>query len=370
MSPVQTLHDFTLSLLRDPQVLSQFQADPRGMLSNAGLGDVTAADVHDVVPLVMDHLPAPVAEQFDRIAGAHHQLASMSMVGGSAGAIDQLHQITQQLSLTNAAGFDSPLPRPLPMVDHAVNTVTDSSGLTPTVDNGAIGLNNAVDNLSASLNASFGNMPVVGDMVRSGTADLTNAVGGVSYHAVHGTLVSAAADAVTNHLLDSALSNTVSDTLNHDAPALGAMFDNARHSLAGQIHNVDNALGTTPVKAGPNAIADHSSVSHVVGQTGAVGGVVHTLAAHQVPVAQGLPNATSAVSHLTDTLNGSHGLPTAGIAHGVTGQVDHSLNAADSVHHLADQAQHGIGGDHAGIGSAHDSHVAHVPALHDFHLGL
>lgn len=381
MSPVQTLHDFTLSLLRDPQVLSQFQADPRGMLSNAGLGDVTAADVHDVVPLVMDHLPAPVAEQFDRIAGADHKFAAMSMVNGHDSAIDQLHQITQHFSAVKAAdpaagvlgggadGFAASLPRPLSVVDHAVNTVTDSSGLTPVVHNGAMGLNHAVDNLAASLNNSFGSMPVVGDVVRSTTADVTNAVGGVTYHAEHGTLVSAAADAVTNHLLDSALSNTASDILNQDAPALGSTFDTVRHDLAGQIQHVDNALGTTPVHAGANAIADHS-VDHVVGQAGAVGAVAHTLTAHQVPVAQGLPNATSVVSRLTDTVHGSHGLPVAGVAHDVTGQVDHNLHAADSVHHLADHAQHSISGDHAGIGSAHDAHVANVPALHDFHLGL
>ncbi|MDQ2584944.1 IniB N-terminal domain-containing protein [Saccharothrix yanglingensis] len=57
MDPVQTLHDFTLGLLRDPQARSAFQLDPRGSLDAAGLGDLTALDVREVLPLVLDYAP-------------------------------------------------------------------------------------------------------------------------------------------------------------------------------------------------------------------------------------------------------------------------------------------------------------------------
>ncbi|MGM1065598.1 IniB N-terminal domain-containing protein, partial [Saccharothrix sp. Mg75] len=57
MDPVQTLHDFTLSLIGDPHARSAFQADPQGSLDAAGLGDLTALDVREVLPLVLDYAP-------------------------------------------------------------------------------------------------------------------------------------------------------------------------------------------------------------------------------------------------------------------------------------------------------------------------
>ncbi len=57
MSSVQTLHDFTLNLLNDPTALAAFGTDPQQALAAAGLGDVSAADVHEVIPLVLDYVP-------------------------------------------------------------------------------------------------------------------------------------------------------------------------------------------------------------------------------------------------------------------------------------------------------------------------
>ncbi|MDX8035421.1 IniB N-terminal domain-containing protein [Lentzea sp. BCCO 10_0856] len=50
----QTLHDFTLNLLGDPDARSAFQLDPQGSLDAAGLGDVHPADVQELLPLVLD----------------------------------------------------------------------------------------------------------------------------------------------------------------------------------------------------------------------------------------------------------------------------------------------------------------------------
>src|SRR5947208_211431 len=57
MDSVQTLHDFALNLLNDPTALAAFGADPQQALALAGLGDVSAADVHEVIPLVLDFVP-------------------------------------------------------------------------------------------------------------------------------------------------------------------------------------------------------------------------------------------------------------------------------------------------------------------------
>src|SRR5436305_14169996 len=56
-----TLHDFVMNLLCDADARAAFDLDPDGTLRAAGLGDVTPADVRDVLPLVADYLPANVA---------------------------------------------------------------------------------------------------------------------------------------------------------------------------------------------------------------------------------------------------------------------------------------------------------------------
>jgi hypothetical protein len=58
MDSSQTLHDFVLNLLTNADARSAFELDPEGALHNAGLNDLTVADVHDVVPLVVDYAPA------------------------------------------------------------------------------------------------------------------------------------------------------------------------------------------------------------------------------------------------------------------------------------------------------------------------
>ncbi|MDO3702752.1 IniB N-terminal domain-containing protein [Micromonospora sp. C28SCA-DRY-2] len=52
-----SVQDFVLNLLADPDARSAFDLDPEGALRAAGLHDITAADVQDVVPLVVDYAP-------------------------------------------------------------------------------------------------------------------------------------------------------------------------------------------------------------------------------------------------------------------------------------------------------------------------
>lgn len=54
----QTLQDFVLNLLNDEAARAAYTADPTGALSDAGLGDLTPQDVHEVIPLVTDALPS------------------------------------------------------------------------------------------------------------------------------------------------------------------------------------------------------------------------------------------------------------------------------------------------------------------------
>jgi hypothetical protein len=69
MDSTQTLHDFVLNLLTNPDARSAFELDPEGTLRNAGLGDLTPADVQDVVPLVVDYVPVQGLTNLDAVGG-------------------------------------------------------------------------------------------------------------------------------------------------------------------------------------------------------------------------------------------------------------------------------------------------------------
>ncbi|MEV0155281.1 IniB N-terminal domain-containing protein [Micromonospora sp. NPDC050686] len=102
MESHQTLHDFVFNLLTDPDARSAFDLDPEGTLRAAGLSDITAADVRDVVPLVVDYAPA-------------QDLAPLAQATGQFGpdllgvdAVGQLQAVTQQISIGGSyTGLDA-----------------------------------------------------------------------------------------------------------------------------------------------------------------------------------------------------------------------------------------------------------------------
>ena len=89
----QTLHDFVLNLLGDSQALAAFEQDPAAVLDHAGLSDISAADVQEVIPLVVDFVPAHA----DAIDSLLSQLPLDSVETGQIGAIQQLQFVTQAL---------------------------------------------------------------------------------------------------------------------------------------------------------------------------------------------------------------------------------------------------------------------------------
>ncbi|MFE6611727.1 IniB N-terminal domain-containing protein [Amycolatopsis sp. NPDC057786] len=107
MGSVQTLHDFTLNLLNDTAARAAFANDPQQVLADAGLGDINAADVHEVVPLVLDFVPVDTATSLTgNTAATADNLAGFGGVANSTdgecadgvqGAIDQLTALTAGL---------------------------------------------------------------------------------------------------------------------------------------------------------------------------------------------------------------------------------------------------------------------------------
>jgi len=51
----QTLPDFVHNLLTNPDARAAYELDPQGTLHNAGLEDLTPADMQDAIPLVGDY---------------------------------------------------------------------------------------------------------------------------------------------------------------------------------------------------------------------------------------------------------------------------------------------------------------------------
>jgi hypothetical protein len=89
----QTLHDFVLNLLSDSQALAAFEQDPAAVLDHAGLSDISAVDIREVMPLVIDYVPAH-AEALDAVLG---RLPLDSVDTGQLGAIQQLQFVTHAL---------------------------------------------------------------------------------------------------------------------------------------------------------------------------------------------------------------------------------------------------------------------------------
>jgi hypothetical protein len=59
---IDTLQDFVLNILNDEAAKAAYDADPLGALKDAGLADLTPADVQEVLPLVADCLPTDLSD--------------------------------------------------------------------------------------------------------------------------------------------------------------------------------------------------------------------------------------------------------------------------------------------------------------------
>ncbi|MBP2331200.1 hypothetical protein JOF56_011585 [Kibdelosporangium banguiense] len=99
-----TLHDFVLNLLQDPSAMKAFDLDPTGCLKNAGLTDITPADVHDVIPLVTDLVPTGGLPGLGAVPG----LDALPALDGlpSVPSVPSLDDLTSSIAIDGEAGAD------------------------------------------------------------------------------------------------------------------------------------------------------------------------------------------------------------------------------------------------------------------------
>lgn len=297
MQSPQTLHDFVLNLISDPSSLTAFAADPETMLNTAGLGGIDAADVHDVIPLVIDYAPTHVV---DALQDAQGTLALGGLDAGQAGAIQQLQVLTQSLS---SIGTSIPSADPVSAVTDVLH---DGLAAMPNVTD--LGNGNGLDlNSLGGVAGTVGHLSSVGDLGNVGD------LGSIDHLASLGGI------------------GGLGNIGNGDLGSVGNLGD------LGNIGNVGNVGGL-----GVDHIGDLGNVGNLV-NVGNLGNLVNVgnavsvdnlgggnsvsdLATHN-PVANLLPGAvsstvTSVTSHLTST-DALHSV-TGGLQSDVTNSASHS----------------------------------------------
>jgi hypothetical protein len=278
MDSSPTLQDFVLNLIYDPGARSAFELDPHGTLEAAGLGDITAADVQDVLPLVLDYAPlsnlpqagpAPVDELTTGVAhldvaGAVAHLQSITaQVGGStyshaadlnvaaATTVTADHllstvDVTGGLGLIHdpAAGLDATVGttvgHPTADVAYSADSVVSHAAVAGTLDATV----NTATGLTGSLGVDAGGLDVAG--IQEATSSLAGTLSGVD-HTVGGLLPDGTVDGALGGTLDGALGGTVHGALGTVDDATGVID----HHVSGVTGLVDGL--TQPAPAEPEA---------------------------------------------------------------------------------------------------------------------
>ncbi|MEU4743572.1 IniB N-terminal domain-containing protein [Actinosynnema sp. NPDC023658] len=289
-SSPNTLHDFVLDLLSDPTALADFQADAEGTLARAGLSDISALDVQEVIPLVLDYVPTGSLPALDGIALDDLPLDLLD--AGQAGAIFRLKAVADQLTVSGATGAGD--------VKAAVagTLSADAHGLT---------LFGGVSSWDLLDGAASAKLRVEGDF--SSVGDVTDTLDGTLHTATAiGTLDGAAATA-----------GGVTGALPH-ADSLTSSAFGAVDTLHGVVDDVTGGLtGNLPVGDLGN-VADLGHLGNVTGNLGDLGNLGDTL--DVTGSAHGHHNADP-LSGVTDTVGDvAHTAGVGGVVSNVTDAVD------------------------------------------------
>ncbi|SCF08966.1 IniB N-terminal domain-containing protein [Micromonospora chokoriensis] len=281
MDSPQTLHDFVLDLLTNPDARSAFDLDPEGALRGAGLTDITAADVQDVVPLVVDYAPG---QGLGPIAPAVGQLGLDPLVTDTTDVVGQLQSVAQQISVTSSpTGVDV---KAGVLGAIAVDPSTAAAGITVLP---GVGLGIGPNGLDTDLAG-------VGDVAYTLDADVVQPV-----------------DAIADPVL-----GDVTGTVGDQGGLLGVTDSNliGGDLTSGVLPGTHGQLGGVVDSLGVNDTLGGLGLGH---GDGVVGGVVPPL---------DVPSAVGGVTHQVDSLlpgvTGTVGDVTGGVTDGVLGGDSHA----------------------------------------------
>ncbi|MDG4810686.1 IniB N-terminal domain-containing protein [Micromonospora sp. WMMD1120] len=291
MDSHQTLHDFVLDLLTNPDARSAFDLDPEGALRGAGLTDITAADVQDVVPLVVDYAPgAGVAP----LASPVGQLGLDPLLTDTTDVVGQLQSVAQQISITSSpTGVDV---KAGVLGAIAVDPSTAAAGVTVLpgiglgvgpqgLDTDLTGVNDVAHTLDADVVQPVDAIadPVVGDVTGT-VGNPTGVLDGVDSGLLGGDLTGGVLPGTTGHLGGVVDSLGVNDTLGglglgHQGGVVGGVVPplDVPSVVGGVTHQVDGLLpgvtGTVGDVTGGVTDGVLGDDSHATSDHGLLGGV-------------------------------------------------------------------------------------------------
>ncbi|MCP2250528.1 IniB N-terminal domain-containing protein [Lentzea aerocolonigenes] len=294
-----TLHDFVLNLLSDPSLKAAFAADAQGTLEQAGLADITAVDVQEVIPLVLDLVPAvdglPAVNDLDLSLPTDDLLAE-----GPLGAISQLQAVTSQLT---SSGLN------------LSELHTSSAGVLAADEHGLnlIAANKTLGQFTSTNLGLGGDFSVIGDV----TSVLDQTASPVT-----GTALDVADTATST--VDSTLSTATSVVPGTDGILghLGGVGD-LTHDTLGVLGGTDaslggalNVSGLTDLSTGNVNLSSHDTIGQVThAATGVVDtatGVTHS-ATSVVGDTAGVGNVVGNVTHVASDLPVVHDLDLGGL---------------------------------------------------------
>ncbi|HEY0530473.1 MAG TPA: IniB N-terminal domain-containing protein [Actinoplanes sp.] len=276
MDTSPTLQDFVLNLIYDPAARSAFELDPESTLHAAGLGDITAADVQQVIPLVVDSAPVAGLQGLAGVDDLTTGVANLDV----AGAVSQLQSITSQVALT-PAGVVGEINNTLGSVNAAVISVTGDNIVSGSVLSGntlgVAGLGGLTSSIPVGLGGvSAGNDPALhldNNVVPTVEHTVTDVVPGVD-HVVPG--IDAGPAGILDGGLDTVTNLPASLPIDHapnlDVPGLGA----ATSSIGSVVKpDLGHVLSHDPVSDLHNTVSSVASTGHDV-TSGLLHGVTHS----------------------------------------------------------------------------------------------
>ncbi len=269
-----TLHEFVLGLLSDPTALADFQNDAEGALGAAGLGDISAVDVQEVLPLVLDYVPAGSLPALD--GSVLVDLPLDVDVDGPAAAISQLHAVTQLVGVPSTADVNLAATGAI---------AADENGLEAFTGLSAWGLADAAGAADIKLPGDFSAVNDVTDSL-DGTLDTATGLADPATGALHGA--TATAGEATGTLLPG--TEGLTSSVFGSTDTLHGVVDGVTGGLTGGVD-----LGHTLDIGGLDDLAFTASAPIGADTLGNVGGdlVSHTAVG-------------GVVSNVTDTLDDAH----------------------------------------------------------------
>jgi hypothetical protein len=385
MESVSTLHDFVLNLLQDPTSLTAFAEDPQALLAQAGLGDITAGDVSNVLPLVIDYAPSHLVPTLEAAQSA----LPVDLTDSPAGAVAQLTQLASTVNDTSSflhIDANGGVPTITGGIANPDLGIGSSGVLTGDPQNG---LHGALSVLSPEghLNWQGDTSGLAGGLTDLGAYNgLTGGLDGdvinkVTGGALDGNALSGATAFATNLVADPTdalshptdITNALTGTIGgaalptNLADPTSAVSDTLHGVLAnvpdpgqlgntlglGDLTNVTSGLTNGSGLTGGNPLS--TVTSHLGGVTDLVNGAVSHVTS-QLPGADALHGVTGG---LTDSLTGSadaHGSvsgdasasPLSGISASTVGDTVHSVtgDVTGALHGIVPD----LGGDHGLLG--------------------